>query len=191
MVKELHEISESIKQINQTDWKIIVIIIISGISSLGALIAAFAGILQSCRLRVSLGIETLLKYEEKFDSNEFKKLRSIAATSLLTRKPDDDIEDVLDFFETIGKLVSIKVLNKEMVWNTFYHWVVIYYQSSEEYINDKRKVKPVIYVEFVKLYKTLTAIERKEGIGNKEIIVLSEDELKKYLIDELIYQPEF
>ena len=81
-----------------------------------------------------------------------------------------DADAVLDFFETIGYLLRRGALDEKMVWHTFFHWIMGYYQAAEEYINDKRKSEPTVWEDFVELQGRMGRIERYT-VSNEEFLL--------------------
>jgi Domain of unknown function (DUF4760) len=69
----------------------------------------------------------------RFDSKEMRERRKRFATALKTDQAAVRLADespVLDFFEDIAHLVHRGVLDEEMVWNSFGHWVTGYYRAT-------------------------------------------------------------
>jgi len=92
---------------------------------------------ESKRSRFSLGIDLLLKLEERFEGQEMLRIRRKAARSLL-KKSGDGIDDVLNFFKTIGLLVRKGALDGKMVWHSFSYWIHRYWLTTNEYIKEER-----------------------------------------------------
>jgi hypothetical protein len=78
------------------------------------------------------------------------------------RTPDheDHIEDLLDFFETLGLLTRRRALDKEMVWSTFFYWLYGYWLFSRAFVEAQRAQFPARYGDLVWLIRELTPIER-------------------------------
>jgi hypothetical protein len=96
------------------DWTFLV-----GIATI--LLAAVAGY-QAWLLRNSAMADIILKLDDRFNNTLLPKRRK--AAQALKRGPDEhdaDIEDVLDFFETLGLLVRRHALDREVVWHTFFY----------------------------------------------------------------------
>jgi hypothetical protein len=141
---------------------------------------------QLKRSRFSQSVDLILKLEQRFNKDkDVIEARRKAAKAFHSNSgsPPSDIEDVLDFFETLGLLVRRKALDKEMVWHTFYYWMHRYWLLSKAYIREKQKSKPTFWKDYVRLEEQLTAIERKKSKLNTDID-LSKDELDVFLNDE-------
>lgn len=142
--------------------------------------------IQIKRSRFSQSVDLILKLEQRFfESEEMIGIRKKAAETLRDNpsSPSSDIENVLDYFETIGLLVRRKALDKEMVWHTFYHWMHRYWLLSNQYIIEKRKSKPSLWEDYVNLENQIVDFERKKSKTNDDID-LSKEELEEFLKDE-------
>ncbi|MDR3643208.1 MAG: hypothetical protein P4L74_06315 [Candidatus Doudnabacteria bacterium] len=158
------------------------------IAAFAAIAAAVAAFWQANGLKLSIKAETLLKFIDRFESQNFKAARKTATlachTMLKDKNPGIDVDDVLDFFEDVSFMVEKQALDEEMVWHAFYHWMRLYYQASATYINERRQEEPTVWKYFICLYPRLNALERSNSFGQyKEI--LDDAELKKQLEDEL------
>ncbi len=154
-----------------------------------ALLTAIATLIQAKRLKISIQVETLSKLVERFESEGYIEKRNNAALTCIenisTKNPHVEIEDILDFFDEVSFLVRIKAVTIEMVWHEFYHWIRLYYLSSNKYINDRRIKEPAVWEDLYKLYPRLSSYEQKRfPITYKRSI--DDSELKHYLEDELV-----
>lgn len=163
-------------------------IIIAVITALAALITAIASYVQAYRLKIALQVETLSKLVERFEGESYQKKRNLATLSCLNhiknRKPEDEIEDILDFFDEVAFLVRLNALTAEMAWHEFYHWIKLYYQAAQEYIKERREKEPAVWEDLYKLYPELDCIEEKKYPKSYKK-KLEEKELKKFLKEEL------
>jgi hypothetical protein len=131
------------------------------------------------------------KYDERF-SEKMVRERKAAALFLLGENSDgDELEDVLDFFETpIARKVSDGSVDAEQIYETFYHWIRLYYQASLKFIEEYRKREPAAYSSLANLYAETAKYEQKEiekKLGRKcklEDLLLSEENMKMYLRQE-------
>jgi hypothetical protein len=176
------------------DWQTM---ITGALAIVGASIAYTVGVIQAnatrqaadkqiAAIKSSLQATTLFELMDKFDSREFQgKLKNAAKACLAhldTTDPGVAVEDVLDFFDDVAFLVNKGALDEEMMWHTFYHWVRVYYQASEQYIINRQKREPAVWSAFSQIYPRLNALEQaKSGITYKE--KLNDTELTKDLSD--------
>jgi hypothetical protein len=69
-----------------------------------------------------------------------------------------------------------------MACHGFYHWIRLYYQASEKYINDRRQKEATVWEYLVELYPKLSSLEKK---GVRHIERLSDADLERQLKDEI------
>lgn len=135
-----------------------------------------------------MNLDLILKLDDKFNSIEFKKIRSKASNAILSEETDNkfvQVEDVFDFFETLGYFVKHKALDKKIVWHTFYGWVHSYWSVGKDYILSERKeeIDKTLWEDFQWLHNELLKIER---INTKKSIpeILSREEIVKFFNNE-------
>ncbi len=85
---------------------------LAGVAALAAAIAVF---FQLRFARFSMGVNLLVKLEGDFESPDFRKRRQAAAQAIGTRDLSD-VEDVLDFFETVGLLTRRRALDPHFLF---------------------------------------------------------------------------
>lgn len=141
----------------------------------------FAVTSQNNQSRIALGVDLVLRLDDRFNSAQFRQLRRNAASSLL-KKSSAPPDEVLDFFETIGMLVRRGVLDEEVVWHTFFYWVNGYWYAAHDYI--KSKNDPTFYEDMRYLHERLVALEKHKYNSPESEIQPSEPELKDFLIEE-------
>jgi hypothetical protein len=151
--------------------------------------------------KMALGVELTLEFDQRFNSDYFRDVRKSEAIYLLrVRLASDDsyrdelamkimekyneIEEILDFFETIAYLIKKDVLDAEFVWHTFSYWFNRYYAISEDYIAYRRDISPAIYQDIIDLAKYFHAIETKKSTNPDAEINLKDDELIRFLEEE-------
>jgi len=150
------------------------------VGALGTSAAVLLGVRQIRLSRLTTSADLLLRLEDRFDNEDFRETRFEAAKALknITESNQGHIEDVLDFFETIGILVRKKVLNKELVWCSFFYWLHGYFIAGQELIKKQRKRFPSRYNELVTLHRKLLKIE-------KTVHPYSTSEWEKFLDEEI------
>ncbi len=110
------------------------------------------------------------KYDERFA--KLTDERKGAANYLLKRQPKDsngptgneDLEDVLDFFEApIAAKLNDGAISAEQVHDFFYHWIRMYFEASAKYISDYRAQpgQKEAYKKLGDLYALTSEIELK------------------------------
>lgn len=162
--------------------------IITAWAAVAAVIAAVASVVVASKsrndFRLSLAADLSMKLDDRFNSKEFEKVRSKAATALRYKENLEDAEDVFDFFETVGLMVRTNALTRELAFNFFFHWVNLYWAAGRAYIVERRKVSKTLWTDFEFLYRQLIEIEMAEDQTSADINP-SDDLLRKYLDEEI------
>jgi hypothetical protein len=151
----------------------------------GVLVAISALWWQIRRARLATNVELALRFDEKFNREDFRKLRADAAQELKKGSPSKKAEDIFDLFETIGYLVRTSAIRKELAWHTFYEWVHGYWSIGNPQIMKSRHEKkdPKRWSDFEYLHKELLKVQRSESSpGEPEL--LSPEEIDEFLRDE-------
>jgi hypothetical protein len=131
-----------------------------------AVIALVALIVQSRQTGFALGVDLLLKLDERFESAAMLECRRHAARGLLEGRPKD-AADVLNFFELVGLLLRRKAIAELMVWHDLSYWVINYYEATSEYIAQCRRQDANVWSEVAWLYRQMTDMERRHcGVGH-------------------------
>src|SRR5205085_13528 len=110
----------------------------------GLIITIVALIAESKRSRFSLSVDLIMTLDERFNSDLIRKARRAAAKSI-NDKTYNEVDDVLDFFETVGMLTRRHALDEQLVWSTFSYWFYFYWYSTKEYIHETQKGNPTIW----------------------------------------------
>jgi hypothetical protein len=134
------------------------------VGSIGTISAVLMAVRQIRLSRLTGSADLLLRLEDRFDEEEFMKSRVAAATALKKASwpRKEVIEDVFDFFETVGILVRKGALNKELVWNSFSYWLHGYFLYGENFLKEQRNKFPARYDEAVWLHKALLKVEKSK-----------------------------
>jgi hypothetical protein len=161
------------------DWTAIGTIV----AILALLISTWRQIAESKRYRIAQSVELLLKLEDRFDNDEFRKIRKRAAKKLL--KGDlYSAGKILDFFETIGLLLERGVLDKDMVWSSFDYWIRAYTQAADAHIKRVQNQDPTTWTYVCSLRKSMDEVQMK--FGKTQFPPLTTKEIKEFLLDESV-----
>jgi hypothetical protein len=126
-----------------------------------------------------------MKMEDTFDSERMRKARNRAAQGI-KRRCYEDVDDVLNFFETIALLVRRKAVDPKFVWHSFFDWIHPYYLLCRDHLGLNRKEDPTYWEELIWLEDLITKIECKQSrCSEHDLDVMSEEELARFLEDEL------
>src|SRR2546426_1166229 len=115
---------------------------ITFVTALAALVTAAYTYQLVRETRFAMGIGTLQNLEREFNETRMLQARRGAAMALLHHQQSADLDQVLDFFETIALLVRRKAIDAEMVWHTFYYWVDGYGRAAEDALRENRQQHP-------------------------------------------------
>ena len=129
-----------------------------------ALVAVVAVYVEIRHTRFTVGTDIILRLDEKFHSEKYRKIRRNAATAFLDEKLGDKRwekgEDILNFFETVAILCRQKALDNNIVWDMFFYWMHRYYQCMEGHIKNICKNDPTMWENLISLHKHLVEIEK-------------------------------
>ena len=146
-----------------------------------ALIASLASLgYQIWRTGLVQAADLLMRFEQNFFGAEKLKQRSLAAGNNLA-DPDDfvEMEDILDFFETIAMLTRKRALNLYMVWHTFDYWIERYYGVAKSYIHERQKRDPGVWEDLSWLVPKLEKLNAK-----KKRVHVNAEALAAFLAEE-------
>lgn len=160
---------------------------------ISSLIAIYAVINESKRSGFSLRIDLLFKINDQFNSLEFTLKRKNAAKLILNLKDKKDyskwvgseLDDILDFFQSISSLTERKALDVIIVWEYFSYWLNNYYELSKEYIIFTQKEYPQTWEGVEALHKMFVKIENKEyRVTKRKYTPPSQAEILRFLKNE-------
>ncbi|MGO9455147.1 MAG: hypothetical protein ACLQDV_29490 [Candidatus Binataceae bacterium] len=98
----------------------------------------------------SRSAETLMHLDDVWRSERVRKIRAAAAATLIDMRTtgktarqlyesdQSDVDEVLDYLETVAFLCARKVLDRNLVWNMFYWPMEHYWIACAEYIKHVR-----------------------------------------------------
>lgn len=154
------------------------------------LVTACAFYHQSRQTRFALGIDLLLKLDDRF--NMMRASRRNAATYLKEKGTGKDVpvdgsahlDDVLDFFDLLGYFLKLGALDRRAVWNMFYdkghHW----YSNAEKYMTPQRQIDATIWENFEYLDTQLVTEQMRQRKCNKVDTDFTENDLVNFLSSE-------
>lgn len=108
-----------------------------------------------------IGVQTWLTLEQRFDSAEMKQNRKKLAMQLDPYNPtqhDEITEDVLDLFESIGTVNTLKLLNDKLAVSSFSWHANRWWEAAKPYIDEERRRRgddKSLYSEFKTFVKTM------------------------------------
>jgi len=157
----------------------------NAVTAVATALAAFAAVIallyDNQRSRFALGVETLLKLDDKFDGATIKAARRKAAQSLL-KNSNEGLDDILDFFEMVGLLTRRGAIDAVLVCDLFFDWIHCYWTLAKEYVDAIRvKENPTIWLEAEWLHTRLVEIEKRKSKCSTSDLALSEEDGREFL----------
>jgi hypothetical protein len=160
-------------------------------ASIGVIIALVFYILNLKHTRISNSAKMVLDLVNSFNSADMRKRRGRFAKALLDKKTSVDLRrdaPVLEFFEVVGYMTQQGVIDKKMVWRSFFWWLEFYYlavTNDPNLIEEARsKTKSSsFFSNTIWLYKEMCEIDIEEE-GTRKHICPSKDDVREFLEDE-------
>jgi hypothetical protein len=150
------------------------------LSAVGTSISLLAFAYQVHRARFNQSVDLLFRLENDFFGGEKIAQRSLAAKNCLADSTDfAEMEDVLDFFETVSMLTRKGALDVYMVWHTFDYWMERYYAVAKPHILARQTREPGVWEDLAWLMPRLRRLQTKKGGNN-----LDPAELSRFLLEE-------
>jgi hypothetical protein len=128
-------------------------------------------------------IQHLLTFVQQYGSEPMVTYRKrLAERRLKGEEEPDDLYNVLDFFETVGRLVDRGYLNESDVWDNFGYPVLILNADAGKIIQDYQREDPPSYSGFTSLVKKM---EQTESEHNGELQHISAKDVTEFYQAEL------
>lgn len=161
-------------------------------TSSGVIVALVFHIKNLANTRLSNSAKMVLDLVNIFDSEEFLRHRSHFAHMLLhDRDKIDPRRDcpVLEFLEELAYMTKRRVLDKGMVWNSFFWIIEHYYPAVTATPNLLEKARQdhhsfTLYRELMWLYPELCTICAREE-GSSAYMAPSAEDIRGFLEDEI------
>ena len=129
--------------------------------------------------------ELFLKMEDRYDSPRMREARKRLARALLEGKGYADIkeEDVLRFFEVLGSMLRLGLLDKHILWVRFFNAAGILWSACEGYVVEcrKRLKDETLWEEFEYLHSELQEVEVERRHVDLSMLKLSQEEREEFL----------
>jgi len=136
-------------------------------SALAVVVAVVALVRESRASRFVVGIEMIMRLNDQFESDAFRKTRRAAALYLRNRAAGDPaslaaVHDLLNFFSMVALLNRRKALDMRAIWFTFGYHLLPYYRQSHTEIDARQKREPLSNRTLARLYDSIFRIEERE-----------------------------
>ena len=157
----------------------------AAIAAVASLVALILTSFQLKQFRFAHGVDLIFELEDRFDAPEMMKARKRVAKALQNHISTQEMDTVLDFFETLGILVRRNAVDDELAWNYFSHWVLRYAALTKDHIEDRRKAESdeTYWQDVEFLIERFTKIEKKKR-NLKLPPFISPEQLDKFLAEE-------
>jgi hypothetical protein len=140
--------------------------------------------------KLSLAADLSMKLDDRFNTDDFREIRSRAAQSLLSSQKLADAEEVFDFFETVGLLVRTGAVTKDLAYNFFFHWINLYWVAGQGHIHEKRKTARPLWKHFQYLYDIVQQSERMKDADSEDLKLVEQPQRLRTLLNEEIKEEE-
>jgi hypothetical protein len=151
-------------RLTQPDWWTA---IFSGVVALTAICALWYAHSQIQEAHDEAQIQHLVTLVGQFDQVPMATYRKSLAGKRLNTKDDDppELYRILDFYETVGRLVDRGYLNEEDVWDEFGYWVLHLNADAamRENVEYEEKQNPNEYAVYQRLVDRLLRIDKVRG----------------------------
>ncbi len=135
-------------------------------------------------------IQLYLELRKEFDSHALLHAREMLDAQMLDGKPHEEInQSVLTFFEDLGMLFRRKYLDREMVWETFGHFVKMWWSASKDYITEERanyNGDTFFFKDFQQLVEQLSEYDVKKRCKPRAELEPSAADIKAFLQTEAL-----
>jgi hypothetical protein len=143
------------------EWVTAAFTAVIAITGIIALIYAWKQLKQ---FREAARVQHLVRLVEQFENPPLVNIRkSLADKRLRGTAEPPELENLLNFFETIGLLVRRGHLDASDVWSSFSYWMFNVFADFRGVIEEEQKDDPTYYSDFSELIERLRLIEKEEG----------------------------
>lgn len=131
--------------------------------------------------------DLIFKFSERFESNEMRKKRALAAQALIPQQSDDSfvenhqaVDFVLNFFEEVAFLEKRQIVDVESIWHAFSYWTDHYLPATARYRKNSFGDECTHWQDLEYLCKRISQFKKlvndKTEVGVKDIMEFLEEE---------------
>ena len=139
---------------------------------------------ETQRLVFATALDSLWRFDGQWNSDAMSDARSAAAAALLSGRPTQEVELVLDFFDQMALLVSRGALDDELVWYQFYWPMTGYWFASQDYIQELERDDPMRWEQLRAVIPRLVAIEAQRRMRTTADAVPAPAQIRDFLTSE-------
>lgn len=137
--------------------------------------------------REQMQVEIQLKLQETFDARPMLFTRRNLANQLIVGVEHSVIlEDLMNFFETVGMLIKKDYVDMDMIWFVFGYYGRLWWSACKDYIIEERRQldDKTLFVGFELFAEKLYEVELKEHHKTRAELEPSAQEVKVFLEQE-------
>jgi len=138
---------------------------------------------------LSESLESLWRLRGEWESDDMASLRSSAAAALLDRQANDDVDDVLFFFDEIAFLWKRGALDEELIWYEFYWPMANYWAASQDHVRTLRTDDATRLTGLEELMKHLVVIETRQRKKSEADAIPTTKQVRDFLNAEVEGDP--
>lgn len=135
--------------------------------------------------RDDLKVRLQITYEEKFDSPALIIERKKLARQLLTNASHADIQEVvMNFFESVGMLLSRGYFDLDMAWSAFSFYAIRWWSATKDYIIEERHLEGddnTIFEEFQNFVDAMYKFESEKRHLSRAQLEPSKKDVQRFL----------
>jgi hypothetical protein len=160
------------------------------LTAVGTLATAAIVFWQLRLIRLTLGVESILRLDEAWQS--LSSTRRCAAKQLLEGNAGADVDKILDFLNTVALLTRRKAIDEEFAWHTFYWAAANYWSASQDYVRlVQREEGGATWQDLQRLIPKMQQIEARKSSRSAARLSPSQEQTRAFLTDEAKIEPPF
>ena len=137
---------------------------VAALVGLGMVAAALYTARQTVKeTHFTAGVQTLPALHQESESEPMHQTRARAAKQLLKGEESRDLDDILDFFETVAVLVRRDAVDVELAWQTLSYWIDGYATAAKRFVEEEQRATPSVWQELDGLRARFDAFEHSTG----------------------------
>lgn len=176
---------------------------ITAISTMAAAIAAaVAAVVAYCQMRQAGAISkataqqamelakfnaeysSIQSLDDTWQSQRMIAVRRGAAEALLRGEQNSDVDQILDFFEEIARLVRRGILPVESAWHAYYWPIANYWSVTSAYAKRAQVAEGASWKDLPGVIAEMQRVEARESNRPIEAIAPSNEQTETFLRDE-------
>ncbi len=146
-----------------------------------AVVTAAALIYQVRQARFIATLDAFWHLVELFNGPEMLNKRRTVARALSKGNESSEIDDLLNFFNSVGYLVKKGAIDLKTVWINFSDDAIHYWLAAKAYVDKKRGGHSLYFQHYEGLYEKLLSLEEHALGKSRKEVTPSPDAVRKWL----------